>query len=354
MEKKESPLKWVAWETTKECNLNCVHCRSGAGSGDFKGVSTKEGFILMDKLARFATPVFVLSGGEPLLRPDIFELAKYGTSLGFKMAMATNGSLIDDAACENMKKSGIKIVALSLDGPNAAVHDDFRRQKGSFDSIMNAVEKFKKHSIEFIINSSFTKRNQEFIEQTYKLAKKSGAKAWYMFLVVPMGRGADLLGELITPEDYEKILKWHYEAEIKEDNILMRPTCAPSYYRIYAQQQKEKGGATQRRSLSYSPGGGRGCVAARSIAYISAEGDVYPCSYFTCNAGNIFKTPLAEIWESELFKGFRTEEGYDNCGCCEYRNSCGGCRARALIYTDDMKANDPYCDHIPAVKKGNR
>ena len=348
--KDNSPLKWLAWETTKQCNLKCIHCRSNAGMSDFTQVDTEKGFLLMDKVAEFASPVFVLSGGEPMLRSDIFELAKYGNSLGFKMAIATNGSFIDDKACEDIRNSGIKIAALSLDGPEAAIHDDFRKQKGSFASIVQAAQKLRQHSIEFVINSSFTRRNQNFIAGTYRLAKDLGAKAWYMFLVVPMGRAKGLLDELITPADYEKILKWHCHAEISEDKMLMRPTCAPSYYRIFAEEQKKTGGSGKRRSLSYSPGGGRGCVAARSIAYISAEGDAYPCSYFTRNGGNIFDKSLSEIWDSELFKGFRDYTGYDSCGCCEHKNACGGCRARALIYNNDMKSDDPYCGHIPAVK----
>lgn len=350
METTGSPLKWVAWETTKQCNLKCVHCRSNAGMSDFTQVDTQKGFLLMDRVAEFAKPVFVLSGGEPLLRPDIFELAKYGGSLGFKMALATNGSFVDDKACQNIKGAGIRIVALSLDGPDAATHDDFRKQKGSFDSIMNAARTLRKHSIEFIVNSSFTNRNKEFIPGTYKLAKELGAKAWYMFLVVPMGRGKELLDELVGREDYEKILRWHYEAELQEDKMLMRPTCAPSYYRIFAEEQKKKGAPGTRRSLSYSPGGGRGCVAARSIAYVSAEGGVYPCSYFTQSGGNIFEKSLSDIWSSELFRGFRESGGYGSCGRCEYTNSCGGCRARALIYNNDMKADDPYCAHVPAMK----
>jgi radical SAM protein with 4Fe4S-binding SPASM domain len=312
-------------------------------------VDTKKAIELMEKVAEFARPVFVLTGGEPLLRGDIFELAKYGTKLGFKMAMATNGSLVTDEVCEKIKGSGIKIISLSLDGPGAEAHDNFRKQKGSFDAVISAAEKFRAHGIEFLINSSFTKRNQPYIEDTYLLARKLGAKAWYMFIVVPMGRGKGLLDELISREDYEKILKWHYNMEIKEHEILVRPTCAPSYYRIFAEEQKKSGNNSDRRKLSFSPGGGKGCVAGQSIAYISAEGDVYPCSYFTGPGGNIFRQKFSEIWESGLFKSFRDYSDYKSrCGVCDYRNTCGGCRARALIYDNDLKSNDPYCGYVPA------
>lgn len=344
---KKNELKWVAWESTAKCNLNCVHCRSHAGAAKHELINTKKAKLLMDRVSEFSKPVFVLSGGEPLLRRDIFELAKYGAGLGFKMAMATNGSLINSETCAKLKESGIKIISLSLDGTDAASHDDFRKQKGSFDSVIKAARLFKENNMEFLINSSFTKRNQDRIEATYKLAKKLGAKAWYMFLVVPMGRGKGLLDELVSAKDYEKILKWHHDMEIQEKDMLVRPTCAPSYYRIFVEEEKKKGRDTKRRSLTFSPGGSKGCVAAQSIAYISAAGDVFPCSYFTASGGNIFKQPLAKIWDSGLFKSFRDYEGYDRCGICEYRNTCGGCRARAYIYEDNLKANDPYCGYVP-------
>ena len=347
MEKYE--LKWVAWESTVKCNLDCIHCRSTAGAAGHEPAGTAKAKLLMDRVAEFARPVFVLSGGEPLLRKDIFELAEYGTKLGFRMAMATNGSLITGDTCRRMKGSGIKIVALSLDGSTAAVHDDFRRQKGCFEGTLRGIRHLKENNIEFIINSSFTKRNSRDIPNTYAMAKSLGAKAWYMFLVVPMGRGADILGEMIGREEYEDILRWHYGMESAEGSILVRPTCAPSYYRIYAEEEKKRGGRSGRRNLSYSPGGGKGCVAAQSIAYIGAGGDVYPCSYFTLSGGNIYKQKFAEIWGSELFRSFRGSlTGADRCGVCEYAGICGGCRARALIYEGDMLANDPYCAHAPS------
>lgn len=346
---KSSPLKWIAWETTTKCNLKCVHCRSYADASGFAALDTEKSMRLMDAVAEFAKPVFVLTGGEPMLRPDIYELAKYGAGLGFKMAMATNGTLVSDETCGKIKEAGIKIMSLSLDGPDAKTHDAFRRQKGSFDATIKAAEKFRKSSIEFLVNSSFTKMNQPHIEDTYKLAKKTGAKAWYMFLVVPMGRGKGLLNELISVKDYERILKWHYRMEISENDMMVRPTCAPSYYRIFAEEQKKAGKKAKRRNLSYSPGGGKGCVAAQSIAYISAAGDVYPCSYFTEAAGNILKQKLSKIWDSGLFKSFRDYSDYTSrCGPCDYRNTCGGCRARALIYGNDMKSNDPYCAFVPS------
>ena len=164
--------KWIAWETTQKCNLNCVHCRCSSdltsSEGDF---TTAEGKKLLADIADFSKPVVVLSGGEPLMRPDIFELAEYGTSLGLRMCMATNGSLVTDEICQKMKQADIKMVSLSLDGSNAAVHDNFRQSPGSFDGVVRAAEIFRRNGQKFLINSSFTKRNQTDIAATFKTAK---------------------------------------------------------------------------------------------------------------------------------------------------------------------------------------
>ncbi len=342
--------KWIAWETTQRCNLNCVHCRCSSGmeaaEGDF---TTAEGKKLIDDIAELSTPVLVLSGGEPLLRKDIFELAEYGTSKGFRMCMATNGALVTDAVCEKMRAADIKMVSLSLDGPNAAVHDDFRQCEGAFEGVERAAALFHKHGIKFLINSSFTKRNQEHIAATFRKAKDLGATAWYMFMIVPTGRGEDIMAELISPEDYEEILAWHYQQEKHEDQILMRPTCAPHYYRIVPQLAKKEGIKFERRSLTFSTGGGKGCIAAQTICLIDCFGEVKPCSYFPMSAGNVKKTPFKEIWaNSPLFHDLRDFKSYKGkCGECEFINVCGGCRARAYAVSGDYLEEEPFCNYVP-------
>lgn len=343
--------KWIAWEITRRCNLRCIHCRSASelevkGHPDF---STETAFKVIDDISSYAKPVLVLSGGEPLLRSDVFEIARYGTDRGLRMCMATNGSLITDSVCSEIRSSGIKILSLSLDGATAKVHDDFRKQEGSFDAVIKATELLRKHSIEFIINSSFTKRNQQEIQKVYRLVKELGATAWYLFMIVPTGRAEELLQELISPEDYDEILLWHYQMEKDEKELLVRPTCAPHYYRIVLQKSKEEGLRYERRSLKFSTGGSKGCLAGQLICLINVDGDVYPCSYFPLSAGNIFKTNFREIWEqSELFQRLRDFKGYKGkCGVCEYLNVCGGCRARAYALEGDYLEAEPYCSYKP-------
>ncbi len=343
-------LKWLAWEVTRRCNLHCVHCRCSATDDGAEGdISTADGKRLLDEITSFAKPVVVLSGGEPLLRDDIFELAAHGTGLGLRMCLATNGALVDDEACRRMAEADIKMVSLSLDGSTAAIHDDFRQCPGAFAGTVRAAETLRRNGQKFLINSSFTKRNQADIADTFRLAKSLGAVAWYLFMIVPTGRGADILDELIGKEDYEAILEWHYQQEKQEETILMRPTCAPHYYRVAPQLAKAEGISFQRRSLSFSTGGGKGCIAAQSICLIDCFGNVKPCSYFPRSAGNVRETPFREIWENApLFRELRDFATYKGkCGVCEFLNVCGGCRARADAVHGDYLAEEPFCSYVP-------
>jgi len=352
--KEEFIPKWIAWEVTGRCNLNCIHCRSASSMSSFDSdFTTSEAKKLIDDITSFCSPVLVLSGGEPLLRQDLFEIAKYGTDKGLRMCIATNGTLVTDEVCRKMNESGIKIVSLSLDGSTADVHDDFRKQPGAFDATLRAAETFTRNGIKFLVNSSFAKRNQHDIAGTYRLAKSIGAHAWYMFMIVPTGRGEEIMNELISKEDYEEILEWHYQMEKNEGDMLVRPTCAPHYYRVRLQKAKEEGHKIQPRTLSFSTGGGKGCICAQTIAFIDSRGNVQPCSYFPVVAGNVKEKHFREIWEhSELFESLRAFEKYKGrCGECEYLNVCGGCRARADAVLDDYLQEEPFCDYVPIRTK---
>jgi radical SAM protein with 4Fe4S-binding SPASM domain len=308
---------------------------------------------MLDDIASYAKPVVVLSGGEPLVRKDVFDTARYGTEKGLRMCLATNGVLVTDETCEHIKASGIKIVSLSLDGSTREVHDDFRCQEGAFDGTLRAARLFKEHGIEFIINSSFTKRNQEEIPRVYRLAKELGATAWYMFMIVPTGRGEDIMSELISKEEYEEILDWHYDMEKEEEDILVRPTCAPHYYRVRLQKAKEEKEKVKHRTLKFSTGGSKGCLAGQLICLIDVDGNVLPCSYFPKAAGNVRKQSFKDVWEnSELFRDMRDFKSYTGrCGSCEYVNVCGGCRARAYAMHGDYMAEEPFCTYVPMRMK---
>jgi len=343
--------KWIAWEITRRCNLKCVHCRSSselsvASHPDF---SLDEAKAIIDDIASYATPVMVLSGGEPLLRPDVFDIAKYGNTKGFRMCLATNGTLVTREICKQIKDANIKMVSLSIDGASAETHDNFRNQEGAFTGTVNAARLFKEEGIPFLVNSSFTVRNRLEIPEIYKLVKGLGATAWYMFMIVPTGRGEDIMEELIPEDVYDEILEWHYQVEKEENELLMRPTCAPHYYRIVRQKAKAEGEKFKRRNLKFSTGGSKGCLAGQLICLIDVDGEVLPCSYFPKSAGNIKETKFKDTWEqSEIFLQLRDFKSYkDNCGKCEYVSVCGGCRARAYAMTGDYLAQEPFCSYVP-------
>jgi radical SAM protein with 4Fe4S-binding SPASM domain len=343
--------KWIAWEITRRCNLRCVHCRSASELivDDHPDFPLEEACRVLDDIAGYAKPVVVLSGGEPLMRQDVFDIARYGAGKGLRMCLATNGSLVTDKVCNDIKNSGIRIVSLSLDGSTAGAHDAFRQMEGSFNGIIRAAGLFKKHGIDFIINSSFSKQNEAEIPQVCKLARELGATAWYLFMIVPTGRGVEIMDDLISRERYDDILNWHYDMERDEPELLVRPTCAPHYYRISLQRADEEGAHYERRNLKFSTGGSKGCLAGQLICMINVDGAVLPCSYFPKAAGNIRLQSFKEIWEqSPLFTELR-DFGYykGKCGRCEFRSVCGGCRSRAYAVSGDYLAEDPFCSHIP-------
>jgi AdoMet-dependent heme synthase len=313
--------KWIAWEITRRCNLRCVHCRS-ASTGEVVGhpdFSLDRARAVINDIATYAKPVLVLSGGEPLLRSDVFDIAHYGTSKAFRMCLATNGSLVDEGVCREIKRAEIKMVSLSLDGASAATHDDFRGQPGAFDGVMRAIDHFKSHNIPFLINSSFTRRNRTEIPDIYRLVKGLGATAWYMFMIVPTGRGEEIIDELIPEEVYNEILEWHYRVEKEDQDLLMRPTCAPHYYRLVRQKAKEEGEKFVRRNLQFSTGGSKGCLAGQLICLIDVDGEVLPCSYFAKSAGNVLPPRSKLSGRNPIFflnfatsKGIKTTAGGAN------------------------------------------
>ncbi len=337
-------LKWLAFEITPRCNLNCIHCRTNASMNLKDKLSFEDITNTVDEISKEFKPVVVLTGGEPLLRGDLFDIADFIKSKGMRVGIATNGTLVNEDTAKKIKEH-FDVASLSIDGSQSSIHDNFRGVKGAFDATINAASMFKKVGLNFIINSSFTKRNQHDIENTYKLAKKIGAGAWYMFMIVPTGRGEEISDELILKEDYQKILKWHFYMELEEKDIFVRPTCAPEYYALCDMEAKKNNIDFTRRNLKFSTGGAKGCIAGQKIAFIGYDGEVKPCSYFLRSAGNILKNSFVDIWHnSKIFKDMRDFQNYNKkCAACRYINVCGGCRARADAYYGDYMAIDPYC-----------
>ena len=342
--------KWIAIEVTRKCNLKCIHCRSASTIESESGVWNLEKIKnLYQSISKLSKPTIVLTGGEPLLHEEIFDMIEEGNKFGFRMCLATNGTLIDEEIAKKLKKLNIKMVSLSLDGSTAEVHDNFRQQKGAFEGVMRAIEILKKYNIPFLINSSFTKRNAFDIPNIYKLMKKIKPTAWYMFLILPVGRGDEAEKELLSPEEAEEWLRWHFAIETVTDEFLVRPTCAPHYYRICEEEAEKLGLNYKRRNLTLGTGGSKGCVAGQYICFIDAFGGIRPCSYWPENIDNVFNKPFDEIWlNNPLLKNLRDKSAYKGkCGSCKYFEVCSGCRVRAYAKYKDYLAEDPYCFYNP-------
>jgi AdoMet-dependent heme synthase len=338
----------IAWEVTRSCNLNCVHCRAAASCGPYPGeLSTGQCLRLIDDIISFSKPVIILTGGESLLRPDIFEIASYGTKKGLRMVMATNGALVDESIAKKMISSGIQRVSISIDGKDAKSHDEFRAEPGAFEGAMHGIAALKSAGIEFQINTTITNANLHQIKDIHKFVLKSGAAAHHIFLLVPTGRGRDLAHQAITAADYEETLLWFHKQSLN-CSIQLKATCAPHYFRIM-HQNKAKGAKPLKKIGGHFQESARGCLGGISFCFISHVGQVQPCGYLDLDCGNVLKQSFAQIWEgSKIFRNLRDYSKYGGkCGRCEFIKVCGGCRARAYEATGDYLAQEPLCLYEP-------
>ena len=335
----------LAWELTRRCNLTCIPCRAAASQSSPEGeLSLSEYKALLDNVASFSKPIIILTGGEPLLRPDLYEIAAYGTSLGLTMAVSTNGTLLTDAVAKKLYAAGVRRCSISLDGSNAQVHDDFRRQPGAFAASIQGIKILQANGIGVQVNTSLTQRNRFDLDHIFKLVKSLGVAAWHLFMLVPTGRGSELADrELITTEGYEAILNYLYEKNRDED-FEIKPTCAPQYYRILRQRAQAEGIEVTPEKFGINART-RGCLAGMGFGFVSYQGDVFPCGYYPIKAGNVREQSFRDIWEnSPLFLKLRNFKLYQgSCGHCRFIGVCGGCRARALAVTGNDLAQEPYC-----------
>jgi len=345
-------LRMVAWEVTRSCNLACVHCRASSLLGPYPDeLATEEGKRLLDGIASFARPVVILTGGEPLLREDVFELAAHGDGKGLRMVLATNGTFVTQEVARRMVASGIKRVSVSIDGMKAESHDGFRKVPGSFAGALRGIEALKAAGLEFQINTTVTRANLGEIEGILDLAVRLGAAAHHIFLLVPTGRGKDLADQEISPADYEETLYWFYEAGLRCPTHL-KATCAPHFYRIFYREKRgrEKGAGQSGNPFSAMT---RGCMGGSSFCFVSHTGRVQPCGYLEIDCGSVRDRPFREIWEgSEVFRDLRDLTRYKGkCGRCEFIRVCGGCRARAYETTGDYLAEEPFCVYEPGEQQ---
>lgn len=346
---RENSPRLIFWELTEGCNLKCIHCRATAQPGRNKDeLTTDEAYRVIDEIVGFSDPILVLSGGEPLYRPDFFEIADYAVKKGLKVALATNGTLIDQEVARRIRETGIKRVSISLDGSNNATHDGFRGIEGAFDRALLGAKYLQDEGIEVQINSTISKHNVDEIEDILKLAIEKKAVALHLFMLVPVGCGIQIADSQMLPaERYEEVLGWFYE-NTRDLPLEVRATCAPHYYRIIRQKAKERGEkiTPQTHGMAAMT---KGCLAGTGVCFISHKGKVQPCGYLPIEAGDVKKDTVEEIWNnSDVFQKLRDNSQLEGkCGVCEYINVCSGCRARAYYDTENYMAEEPYCVYEP-------
>jgi heme b synthase len=329
----------IAWEITRSCNLRCVHCRAAAQAGRHPDeLSTFEALALIDDIADYCKPILILTGGEPLLRPDVFEIAHHADTAGLRVVMATNGTLLTSDYAQRAVKAGIQRISVSLDGASPASHDSFRQEPGAFDGALRGIEAAKAVELPFQINMSVVRANRAELPAVLKLSSDLGAVAFHVFLLVPTGRGRDL--DEMSAQEYEDTLHWiHHQRKASDFEIQV--TCAPHYARI----ERENPLPGARPSA--------GCMGGQTFCFISHTGVLSPCGYLEINCGNVRDEGFVEAWEqSTVFMQLRDRSKYTGkCGRCEFVRICGGCRARAYAATGNHLAEEPLCVYQPRQRR---
>ena len=359
-------LRMVFWETTRACNLSCRHCRAlPKKKADPEDLTREEALKMLDEWPSLGNPVLVFSGGEPLMRPDLFELLARGKSLGVRMALATNGTLVTGRLAGRIKDAGLHRVSVSLDGPDGASHDGFRRSPGAFDATLRGLRLMRERGVPLQINTSVTTHNAGKIEEMLALACKEKVQAFHLFMLVPVGCGLTIPeNQRLDAAKYEEMLRWFVQAQAAHPEIEMKATCAPHVTRVARQFLMESGGVPAARAghpvsghglrhasagpgKGPSTGSGHGCLAGSGVCFVSYQGEVQGCGYLPLKAGSLRVKPLKDIWETSiLFQSLRDPLRLTGkCGSCDYKEACGGCRARAYAATGDVFSEETLCDY---------
>jgi radical SAM additional 4Fe4S-binding domain len=369
----------VIWENTRACDLACVHCRAAAQPrrSQFE-LTTQEGFRLIDQIAELGPRIFVITGGDPLKREDTYDMIRHARDRGLEPALTPSATpLLTEGAVASMKRHGLARLAVSLDASTAEMHDDFRRVKGSFDITLRAVRQAKHEGIPVQINTTVTRRTIEDLPHMVELLTELEISMWSVFFLVPTGRGKR--GDLVSPEAVEHLFGFLYETT-KKAPFAVRTTEAMHYRRYTLQRMALESGRriedlrdattglidasalfmqngprpmplgvqTQHGAVSRAP---RGVNEGKGFVFISHIGDVYPSGFLPLKAGNVKKESLGDIYRSsELFLSLRDSNNLKGkCGRCEFRELCGGSRARAWSMTGDVFESDPLCGYQPKV-----
>jgi len=329
----------VALNLTKRCNLQCAHCyldattKAGGGSDE---LSTEECYRLIGEIAEVQKGcLLVITGGEPLVRPDILDIARHAM-----LVFGTNGMLINDRLAKELVEIGVMGMGISIDSLDPQKHDTFRGVPGAWEGAVAGIEACKRNGLQFQVHFSAQPMNYHELPEVIDWAHELGARVLNVFFMVCTGRGEELTD--ITPEQYEEVLNTLLDSQDKYQDMLVRARCAPHFKRL-AYERDPNSPIT--KATGYMGGG---CLAGTNYARITPNGEMTPCPYMPLSAGNIRDTSFVDLWEkSEIFNSFRYPHLKGKCGDCEYSEICGGCRARPYVDHGDWMDADEWCLYTP-------
>jgi radical SAM protein with 4Fe4S-binding SPASM domain len=335
----------VAWNLTRRCNLECAHCYISAGPSETAAgeLRTDECLRIADEiLAVNAAPLFILSGGEPLLRDDLETIAAFASSRGATVVVGTNGTLLTDERIASLMRAGVSGVAVSVDSLDAHRHDAFRHGAGALEATASAIGRLRAHRLDFIVQTTITRRSRHELAALVDWSAEQGAVSFNAYFLVATGRGARLTD--LTPDEYEAALSELVGHQRRHAGTMMvRAKCAPHFMRLAHTLAPESS------VLDYATR----CPCGTQYCRITPDGQLTPCPYIPTSAGDLRAQSFEDIWrEAPLFAALRGDGGLGGrCGRCEYRSVCGGCRARALAVSGDLLAEDPSCAYSPSGER---
>jgi radical SAM protein len=356
----QSPFT-IAWELTRACAFACRHCRAEAQpKRDPRELTTEEAFGVVDQIKRFGDPILVITGGDPMMRQDVFDILAYAASKGLRTSLTpTTTRLVTLDKLRRAEEAGVKRVAVSIDGPTAEPHDAFRGFKGSFDMALGIARLVSEAGLSLQINTTVSRYNVGMLHRFPDLVADLGAVQWSVFFLVPTGRAA--AADMISAVEHERVFEWLYQLSGTAP-FDIKSTAAPAFRRVVIQHERErnaKDATVAGAGYRYQDGLNRpaqGVNDGKGFCFISHTGDVCPSGFLPLPAGNIRQDSPVEIYrESGLFQQLRDPlllRG--KCSRCEFREVCGGSRARAYAITGDYLESDPSCVYQPDQQQGER